>query len=421
MDHLIASAYPEATIFSIGPYDETADRFIQESDRLHVKNAWRMISGINKNIATEWKASPELVRYQFIHPHTVLEGTSQRPALHINVTEALLPIALTSFILLPSPELLSIAYTMFFLDPACMAPMPIRESVDEEAFYGRDLSLYAISSHPMKLMKQYQKEWISMILKKGMTYEVICDELCLIRVDIRNLTRNVNHHFQSILDGHKRKYQMRIETVNYLNKIYSLPEEESSLPPLPAYYHYNNKQYTAVYLIREKDDTQIPYEHIYGITLITALRMTLHIQQRKTAYSLFLKLPLYEDMAPWNILLTGSELTYIDYDTKTETFDQDIVKVYRILEVLMNFKRTIGDFNMCGDRAGNPVYNFDVISECVQSLFKGPCSDTRYPIACGDGTCKSDYVSCLRDIDRKAEEGELHGRYMIPMRLHLRK
>ena len=89
MDHLIASAYPEATIFSIGPYDETADRFIQESDRLHVKNAWRMIYGINKNIATEWKASPELVRYQFIHPHTVLEGTSQRPALHINVTEAL--------------------------------------------------------------------------------------------------------------------------------------------------------------------------------------------------------------------------------------------------------------------------------------------------------------------------------------------
>lgn len=37
LDHLIASAYPEATIFSIGPYDETADRFIQESDRLHVK------------------------------------------------------------------------------------------------------------------------------------------------------------------------------------------------------------------------------------------------------------------------------------------------------------------------------------------------------------------------------------------------
>lgn len=405
----------------MGPNDDSADRFVQESDKLEMKNTWRLITGVSNVTALEWTSSPELLRYQLIRPHVVTAGTYDRPPIHINVTRLLLPIALTSFIILPSPELLSIAYTMFFLDPACIAPMPIRESVMEEEFHGRDLSRYEISSHPMMLMKNYQKEWISMIKKKGMTTEEICEELCLIRVDIRNLTRHVNHHFMSEIDGHKRKYQMRIETVNYLNKIYSLPDEDSPLPPLPAYYHYNNKQYTSVYLIREIDGEQIPYEHIYGITLITALRMVLHIQQRKSAYSLFLKLPLYEDMAPWNVLVTGSQLIYIDYDTKTETFDQEVIKVYRILEVLMNFKRTVEDFNMCGDRAGNPVYNFEVISECVQSLFKGPCSDTRYPIACGDGTCKSDYISCLRDIDSKGAKGELHGRYMIPMRLHLRK
>ena len=98
-------------------------------------------------------------------------------------------------------------------------------------------------------------------------------------------------------------------------------------------------------------------------------------------------------------------------DTQTKTFDSDIVKVYRILEVLTNYKRTITDFAKCRDRADNPVYNFDVISDCVGSLFTGPCKDTKYPIPCGDGTCKSDYVSCLRDENKKENDGKLSKKY----------
>ena len=217
---------------------------------------------------------------------------------------------------------------------------------------------------------------------------------------------------------------MAIKTAPYLHRLYHLPrhpQDDTSLPSLPEYYHYNNGEYTSVSLVREVDDEHIPYEHIYGITLITVLRLVLEISQRKQVYSLFLQLPLYEDMAPWNILLTGKELMYIDFDTRAVTFDQDIVKVYRILEVLMNYERSIRDFGMCGDAAGNPVYNFQIISDCVESRFKGPCRDTKYPIACGDGTCQSDYVSCLRQIDEKKTKGTLSGRYMQQMKLYLRK
>lgn len=156
----------------------------------------------------------------------------------------------------------------------------------------------------------------------------------------------------------------------------------------------------------------IPYESIWGITLIMALRISLHIKQRDRAYSLFLKLPLYEDMAPWNILITGEELMYIDHDTKTRVFDQDMVKVYLILEAMLNYRRTIEDFGQCGESAGNPVYNFGVISDCISSKFNDQCTDPTAPIACGDGTCKTDYISCLRDINFKKERGKLTDKYI---------
>ena len=69
-------------------------------------------------------------------------------------------------------------------------------------------------------------------------------------------------------------------------------------------------------------------------------------------------------------------------------------------------KRSLTQYN-----ADNPVYNFDVISDCVGSLFKGPCKDTQYPIPCGDGTCQSDYISCLRAIQQKDDDGVLLTKY----------
>ena len=69
------------------------------------------------------------------------------------------------------------------------------------------------------------------------------------------------------------------------------------------------------------------------------------------AYKEFIGMPLYEDMAPWNIVMSGKTFGYIDYDTKDKTFDAYIPHAYQILSVLMNYKRTVKDFNHCGDKA----------------------------------------------------------------------
>ena len=70
------------------------------------------------------------------------------------------------------------------------------------------------------------------------------------------------------------------------------------------------------------------------ITLITVLRLGLVESQREIAYHNFVALPLYEDMAPWNIVFQGSRMAYIDYDTKDVTYDE---QVSLITSIFSNF------------------------------------------------------------------------------------
>ena len=64
----------------------------------------------------------------------------------------------------------------------------------------------------------------------------------------------------------------------------------------------------------------------------------------------------------------------------------------------MNYKRTVEDFEMCGRKGKNGPYNFPYISDCVGSTFTGPCDDPAAPVPCGDGTCTTDYIHCLKSM-----------------------
>ena len=107
----------------------------------------------------------------------------------------------------------------------------------------------------------------------------------------------------------------------------------------------------------ENSKFKIPYTTLYSLTLITALRLGLVAPHRDIAYHSFVSLPLYEDMAPWNVVFQGSRMAYIDYDTKDVTFDDVLPLTYKLLSVLFNYKRTIEDFRRCGPTGTNP-YGF---------------------------------------------------------------
>lgn len=139
------------------------------------------------------------------------------------------------------------------------------------------------------------------------------------RVDTIELVRHVSHHFDYRRDGHSRKYTLNVntnDTIHFqvLDNMQSLFRDESPSPPyspsttskyqnlLPEGFHWNDQSVTSVILTRETDSFQIPYIEIKSMTLIAILRMGLTEQLREKMYHQFLTLPLYEDMAPWNIV-----------------------------------------------------------------------------------------------------------------------
>ena len=173
---------------------------------------------------------------------------------------------------------------------------------------------------------------------------------------------------------------------------------------LPAGCHPNQHSIVSVSLYREKDDWPIPYNSIYGVTLITLLRLGLDDSLRERFFSSFMQLPLYEDMAPWNIVLMGSGLQYIDYDTKDVTFDKEVSKAYMIMTVLMNYKRTVEDFKRCGSKAST-VYNLPYVSDCVGTYVDKAlsCPSLSLPVPCPDGACHTSYISCLKSMSTELD------------------
>ena len=181
--------------------------------------------------------------------------------------------------------------------------------------------------------------------------------------------------------------------------------EQERMMVLDLGQHPNKRGVVSVTLNRDNDRFAIPYTSIYGVTLIATLRMGLDSRLRDKLFGAFLDLSLYEDMAPWNIVLNGPHLAYIDYDTRERTFDKDVSRAYQLLSILMNYKRTVEDFKRCGPKAGT-VYNLPFISDCVgDPKVKGKlsCPDLALPVPCGDGVCHSDYISCLRSLAASVE------------------
>lgn len=289
---------------------------------------------------------------------------------------------------MPSARVLSLALTTLF--PALLHG-PERQP---------DASIYQLERHPLPALRHAERRLISECARAATTSTTVSATTLpapgvrspalaashagglveygwsVVRVDVRNLTATVQHHFDYATDGHTRTYELRAES---------------------------NSTGWSVHLVRAKDGFHIPYATLEGVSLIALLRMGLLPAFRDRFYDLFLRLPLYEDMAPWNIVFRGGGLHYIDFDTKDVTFSAVAKTAYQVMALLMNYERTVKDFGRCGQRGENE-YNVPWISSCVGSDFRGPCKSSSHPVPCGDGTCKPHYVDCLlalRDMERR--------------------
>lgn len=222
--------------------------------------------------------------------------------------------------------------------------------------------LNALAHHPQFPYRDFEKQWVlenarvnsgntavqlSPLAARDKLSDYSKDKLVggfnipLVRCDIVNMTRHVHHHYDYSKDGHSRTYTMRVKvnqtlgdvvmssigdpshtstratsngivlrTINH-NSIFSNRDAESARDDvqegllLPLGFHPNQHSVVGVHLLRDRDSFPIPYTNIYGVTLISALRLGLEPTLRDRLFKSFLKMPLYEDMAPWNVVLMG--------------------------------------------------------------------------------------------------------------------
>lgn len=426
----VAELFPNATVVSVAGLDLAAALDIHAGS---AKQGNIIACGgvpLDVKLAFHMYESPELSRYSllaFAQDHLPKYGASSSLAAAVyddtglddvrRTVGALVSSSLTSFIPMPSGSHASLAL---------------------DTVFGSEHSRTLIDQSVMSMEVSFEAKFLEQVALRpsvagGSTWIalrgsplVMEDTLFpppLTRVDVLSLTRPVHHHFDWSRDGHKRTYTMHVDindsvTLNGTHSVRGSRYVESlaienpsgggeimlntldrTRLELPRGHHVSSDDVVHVRIVRDEDGSYIPYGKIQSITLIAAIRLGLVAPQRKQAFSAFVKLPLYEDMAPWNIAFKGSGLEYIDYDTRHETYDLDVHKVYRVLSVLMNYKRTVQDFGMCGPKA-KTVYGFSYVGDCVRpTSFVGACeSSSRFPVPCDDGQCHSDFISCLRSI-----------------------
>lgn len=331
----LALHFPEATVLSLERQSSQVKHHVTVRSRNSVLNnavCRKPSETSDASIIQLLYESPELFRYQ-IAMSDIFDSfiQSESPEQWGSQLGPLLSIALTSFIATPSASRVSLAMMLFFSDISTLRT-PLHTLYDHAPSpHYITSSPFDVSSHPTEAYQGFETLFLMSAAKvKGGTTQVRFSPMFhrhqrmpIMRCDIVNMTRKVHHHYDYAKDGHSRTYTMHVEVNRSLTDLISEKigrlssasvhtENEhfvisagTSAIDLPVGIHTNRNSLVSVTLHRDKDDFPIPYTSIYGITLISVLRMGLEPSIRDAMFSSFLSLPLYEDMAPWNIVLNG--------------------------------------------------------------------------------------------------------------------
>jgi hypothetical protein len=434
-----AAAYPNATVLSVaGISTLLGDALYEAASAAKLRNIVCCAGeSLDEALATKFYESPELARFSLLQSPNLLDGLAgsygelKPSASRLDLKRALgryISLALTTWV--PFPSIKHISLAMLALFPEAVPADVHKTTVN-----------FLIDAHPTPAFSRLLREVIERhALIPGVGKTRISNRgvlsapgrpfpFPLVRLDVVEMIRKVHHHFDWAKDGHRRTYTMRIN----VNESFAVPRIGIALIPgswhdpangggtivwhdsggakmrvrLPFGHHVSNGRVVHVRLTRDHDAGYIPYGVIRAFTLICAFRLGLVKSQIEEVYGDFVKLPLYEDMAPWNIALAAGSVEYIDYDTRGKVYDDHVKETYRVLSVLMNYKRTVSDFGKCGESAHNP-YGFGQVSSCVKPrTFDGTCDESDIPVPCDDGKCHSDYISCLRALVIKHQKGSI--------------
>lgn len=460
----IARRHKSSTIVSIEPKQSHANTHAREAMETNVSNDIVCNGVLSKEQLVKFYESPEFFRFQVLGGNLIdhIRDTKSSQPSFSRTMGHILGLSMTTFLEIPSAKAFSLAFATFFPPPSLPLIKALRFSNSRFGVpYAPGWPIdaikkltprYSFDIHPLNNMRKIRsvllgkltssnqdtdsiKVQLSVLkprIRQSKYDDVVITTTEMIRIDLVNMTRTVHHHFDHAVDGHERTYKLHVvrnfTTEKMLHRFEQMQPSSDIVYPriLKSGNHRNGQNVLSVYLIRQKDNVMIPYEEIRYFTLVSALRIGMVDSIKERSWRKFLELPLYEDMAPWNIVFQGSEMQYIDYDTRQITYDDQVANVYRVLSVLYNYKRTVSDFGKCGEKA-KTQYNFGFVSDCVgvessdddaifswdpvqvkeepkdEPLIKPPkkCPSSKYPVPCPDGNCHTDYITCLRAMEKQ--------------------
>ena len=359
LSNLIAQTNIYSTIISI---EGSEENFAIHDDYVHENQIYNNLV-CRKSPRIELfdiiRQSPEFFQYVLVtNPKHVLQI---RPYTEYNVQtyfSRAVTLGINTFFELPSSEMISLLATTFY--PESLQPGSISFELDD---------------HPLNYWKQSSLRFISSVIKGEGLHEIEIQQLPktnpsfeFIQVKTLNMSRIVGHHFklpENFNERHKRQYELN---------------------------HYYGK----TYLIRQEDESYISYDE-FGISLVAALRMNPSEETKERLYKQFVSLPIYEDMAPWNIQFKAGNLQYVDKDSSESSFDWLLPYAYQFLISLINWKETIRQFDHCTGR-GIEINGAPMVGSCMSDIPNNKCKDPDYPIPCADDKCYPTFVECLREL-----------------------
>jgi len=412
----LASSNPKSTVVSL----ERSRALVQQ----HRKRAGAHLNNLiceqepTATFVQTLQNSPEFFQYQLYNGllHKIYAMSDIRSfKRHVG---RLLTLAQVTFLDLPSSAFLSLAHTIFFpfndvagefavmdddgdLDtelwqlPAELArqvALATRHSSRLSTTAQRQLSVmtptdptvYQVSRHPLAepgVFVESERKFLQAFVDNEQIASfdvtrlaVVDDGRSVIRVDALNFNRTVGHHFireeDRNRDRHERKYKLR-----------NIGTEAA--------------------MVRSEDGSRIVYD-TFGISLIALLRMGASNFMKDRLYEQFVRLPLYLDMAPWNLQFRAGDLHYLDKDTMDNTFDRFTPHAYQLILAMINYKRALEDFNRCSSDASTK-YGVPHVGICVggAKLKEGKKCGEEKPVACHDGQCHYSFRECLISLAEK--------------------
>ena len=268
--------------------------------------------------------SPEFIRFQLFGRDVLMDLIPDHGRDNVGaMLGRAFASGMTTFIRLPPAMAISLALTTFFgpidewihagagstsgagsAGSAGSAPRPYPMSGARAGSsmnrWLSDESHFRLQEHPHKLLVQYEVRLlhslvdapgrIKLSVRPLPVLAATTGEAQLVRIDVLNMTRNVHHHFDWQRDGHTREYRLHVginataeaENVAYLaakKQWLQLSSTQRGAPPehpiLAEGNHHNRGKITFVYLTRKHDQFHIPYTELYGMTLITVMRLGL--------------------------------------------------------------------------------------------------------------------------------------------------